>query len=179
MSILRLAPWHQIDQPMIEKLHGVVCGAVEALSDHLSRSGTTSAFSSGSATPGMVAMKFYGSAEDFSMAAQIHSGHSSSSQLTSDLLDRLMAASMAFPAFDSQQKIRIREASENKAARAKFGQPVPLAVEPKPARHLRRSSIDRILEELGKNESRTDAVDRLMKDAFDQIMLSHSHSPDP
>lgn len=176
MSILRLAPWHQIDHPMVDRLHGVVCGALEALSDHLSRSGTTSIFSCGSATsPAMVAKKLFGSLEDCSLSSQSQGNSvSSSSQLTSNLLERLMACSMNFPAFDSQQKIAIREASEDKSSKVKFGHPMPLAIEPKPARHLRRSSIDRILDELGRHEKRTDAVDRLMKDAFDHIMLSHS-----
>lgn len=95
----------------------------------------------------------------------------SSPQLKGELLERLLCAANTFPPFSDQQKMDFIKATRALST-PKFGQPIPLTVDLKPARHLRKSSIDRILEELSSNGKRTEDVDRMMKQAFQQIMLS-------
>jgi hypothetical protein len=143
---------------MTERLFFVVSSTVDALSEHLSRvtvSGKMSVTGSRPATPNSLLP---------------------SSQLSSDLLSRLLTATERFPAFTANQKMAVQRVAER---RPRFGEPIPLTVEPKPARHLRRSSIDRILEELDTGTKRTQEVDKLFKNAFDQIMLSSSNSGSP
>jgi hypothetical protein len=99
-----------------------------------------------------------------------------SSQLSSELLTRLLTASRAFPAFTEHQKMDIQRTADRMNT-PRFGSPIILTVEPKlPRKHLRSSSIDRILAELGGETKRSDAVNKLMRNAFDRIMLSDENS---
>lgn len=143
---------------MCERVFFVVSGATEALADHLARSSSMA-----TTTPHKT--------NEYDASPTTPAGLlPTSSQLTSELMRRLLAAAQSFPAFTNHQKMEIRRTSERTAPR--FGAPISLTVEPKPARHLRRTSIDRILEELGGGAKRSGAVDKLMRTAFDKIMLS-------
>ncbi|PJF19776.1 hypothetical protein PSACC_00413 [Paramicrosporidium saccamoebae] len=155
ISILRLAPWYQMEHFMTDRLFAVVSSTVDALSEHLARPSA----STGKMTP--------------NGSPATPNSLLPSTQLSTDLLDRLLTATDRFPAFTPHQKMAVQRVAERKP---RFGEPIPLMVEPKPARHLRRSSIDRILEELDTGTKRTEAVDRLFKNAFDQIMLSSVNS---
>lgn len=143
---------------MTERLFFVVSSAAESLSEHISRTsmGSGSKSSSRNGTPNSLLP-------------------GSASQLSTELQSRLLTASQRFPAFTPHQKMAIQRASERKP---RFGEPIPLTVEPKPAKHLRRSSIDRILEELETGSKRTGKVDKIFKQAFDQIMLSSPNGDD-
>lgn len=156
---------------MTERLFFVVSSAAEALAEHLARtssSGSGSAFSTPTTmtpTPKMSKNGIVPTAPNTSLPG------SSASQLSPELMERLLTASSHFPVFTSHQRLAIQRAAERKPRYSEV-----LAYEPKPVKHLRRSSIDRILEELDTasemGRGRTEEMNKLFKSAFDQIMLS-------
>lgn len=152
MSILRLAPWHRMSDRMCERLYLLSLHTIEALAEHLNRT--------------------VGVASRIPEMGQIETAPIS--QLGPDLLARLLSSVKSFPAFSPEQAAALQDAGRRSVP--KFGSPMFITVEPKPSRHLRRSSIDHILQELGADKQRTAAVSSVMRDAFEKIMLSSGAS---
>lgn len=180
ISILHLVPWQCLRDEQVERMYDLVLGAVEALTDHLQR--TSAAPPSRLGSVHSLELAKCGDAVPMSPTtnalapAALFPTGGASPQLKGELLGRLLCAADAFPPFSERHRMDFIKATRALSL-PKLGQSMPLPADLKAKRHLRKSSIDRILEELSSTGRRTKDVDRMMKQAFQQIMLSTDASP--